>query len=393
MRGLNRSLTIVIVLLLITTSFTMVLIIDGRNRQDPSEIVWRNEYDQYTIRSTWDHFIDDNKNILYTPASESAMSRAGTMMAIDLENDEILWTHTYHHYFIPSVSGTEDLLISGGRHGEVIAVDAETGEKVWHQEFHTKNENENHVYSTHVHDDTVFTGSNEGRVVAAEVGSGEELWRHTYHTDGVISNRYGDIIYSACNDGYLIATDAETGEKLRSYSYHEDRVSELYIEEGIIYSASRDGMTAYDIEKEEELWSHKHHLEGYLSIHVEEDIVYSGGVEGVVMALEAENGEKIWDHDYHQSSYVHSIQVLDGTIYSMGHNDGILAVEHEGGLITGISRSLSAFGGFLSTYVLSPFQEYWLISLLILAGVISGIILLLQNDKETKSSKPRRKNF
>ncbi len=391
MRWLNRSLTIVIVFLLIITSFTVVLIIDGRNRQDPSEVVWRSEYDQYTISSTWDHFIDENESILYAPARESAMSRAGTMMAIDLENDEILWTHTYHHYFIPSVSGTEDLLISGGRDGEVIAVDAETGEKVWYQEFHTEYENENYVYSTHVHDNTVLTGSNEGSVVAAEVCSGEELWRHTYHQESVLSvYGYEGIIYSACNDGHLIATDAETGEELRTYSYHEDQVSELYVEEGIIYSASGDGVIAYDIEKEEKLWSYNHNLEGFHSIHVEDEVVYSGGVEGLVIALEAENGDEIWDHDYHLPGYVHSIQVLDGTIYSMGHNDGILAVEHEGSLITGISRSLSAFGGVLSTYVISPLREYWLIFLIIGGFIGSGLALFIGEAKKKRNLEESR---
>jgi len=237
----------------------------------------------------------------------------------------------------------------------------------------------------------VFTGSSDESVVAAEADTGEKLWRHDHHEDIVNSvYTYNGTVYSSSNDGEIIAADIQNGEEV--WSLNDRNVYNIHIEGDILYYSSGEKLVAHDLENEEKFWTHSHHSSDISAIHVSDEIVYSGGdgeftpSSSKVIATEVESGEKIWTHSYHEErggdiNRINSIQVSEDRIYSLDAI-GCLAVEKEGSLSLGISRSLNAIGGFLCYYILSPLRKYWLVTLIIGAFVGSTLALLIRDTKK-----------
>ncbi len=389
MKVLKHTKVILIAVILVVGAVSTVLVVDGRKREDPSDVVWEGVmYDGFKLKLSWDFSIFENT--LYVPAN-----RGSDIIAVDIEDDELLWNYSYDYRLtFNSISEEQGLIYVGSTAGEVLALDTETGEKQWnhtHKWGHPDLGQE--ISSVFSSDNIVFSASPDGTVIAADARTGEELWQKKYHDKRVNSiYSYDGVVYTGSSDGSITAVDEQNGEKLWSNSYQDAEVWSLYVQDGVIYSGLSDGtLTAYDTESREEIWSRSHHSDTIYSVHAGEDMVYSGCSNATVIAASLEDGEKIWMHDFHNerssrqnwANGVFSIQVVDEKVYSLD-NSRCIAVEKEGSLTLGVSRSLSAFGGALSSYIVEPILDHWLIFLLILAGIGSSIALLVGEDEEKR---------
>ena len=388
MRWQNRFWTFVTVIILLITVFSAILIIDGRGRQDPSSPTLEiRTIDDYRVERGFD--FDVSEGVLYLPTGSSGMAygEGYELIAVDEKEEELLWTLDHHKSRISAVLEHEGWVLSGSELGHIVAVDGESGEKEWERTFQDE-EPLSEVFPTsfNIVEDVLFFGMDDF-VIAVEWETGEELWRHRHHDDNVISVAIEEgLVYSASSGGNILAADMEEGEKLWSHA-NDDMTGTITVQNDILFYGLNDGsIEALDLEDREVIWSQSRHSGGIHALKSVSDIVYSGCSESEVMALNIEDGEKIWNHDYHFEEYssngVYSIRVENERVYSLEYPLGFLAVKNEGDLATGISRSLSAFGGFLSSYVVNPLREYWLVALIIGAFVGSTLALLIRDTKK-----------
>jgi len=380
----KKAILLGVVVVLILSAISTALVIEGRKREDPSTVVWEAEsWDDFAMSGS-EFFISDG--VLYGGGGylQRGFRESGHVIAVDLEEDELLWNHDHHMPTgrINSVHVTDGIVYSGCYSGGVVVADAEHGELLWNHSYH-----DYLVWSVHSSDNAVYSGCRDGLVIAAEEDSGEKLWEHTFHDSSIFSvYSYEGIVYSSSGDGSVVAVDAESGEMQWRHQHHEASVGSLYVVENIVYSGSGEGeLIAYDAERQEKLWSRSHHDESVSSIYLKDGIVYSGGGDGYVIAADSSDGEKLWSHSYHKESTsrrswrtssdsIISIQVVEDEVYSLDNNGNALAVEKEGSLTLGISRTWSSF--------LATASDHLGVIVLILAIILGAVGLLWGKHRE-----------
>lgn len=406
---LNKTWVIILVLVLILASSFTFIVVGGRNREDPGRVMRKierryGEEGNFYIDNDCEFHISDG--VLYAAAKnvEKGYGVPGYVFALDLESDEIIWNHSHHgppkrSVRILSIFVSNGTVYSGDVHGNVVASDAETGEKLWGNSLH-EGDYTTRINSLYVYDGMVFTASGNKTVAATDGETGEKIWMHRYHDQSVFSVHAKDkTVYSASGDGNVTAVSAKNGERIWTHQLHDSGVHSLYVQDGVVYSGDRNGkLIAYNPEKEEKIWAHTYHGgipshdDSILSIHVDNRVVYSGSSDVTVVAASSENGEKLWRHRYHDANYgfsfegVSSIQSVDGELYSL-HNAGyLISVEKEGSLTLGVLRVLTSFWLIIE-------QNYgWIILFIVLVGAGIGLIIG-KTGGWTKSISEERKGF
>lgn len=107
----------------------------------------------------------------------------------------------------------EGVLVSVDHEGEVLAVQADTGRRIWEQELDT-------TVITGVGGgmDMIFVGTQQGDVVALSLAEGQEKWRSRL-TSEVLARPIAEdnVVVVRTSDGRLTGLSAENGERLWSY--------------------------------------------------------------------------------------------------------------------------------------------------------------------------------
>jgi len=376
LREIKRSQVILIVVILIVSVFSIALVVSGRQNSHPGSVVWEeSEIDGYPIGGSVFYLSDD---IIY------CVSYGDNLIAVDLEDEEVLWEYTNYETYrgsemstdITTVLESNGIVYIGDRSGNVAAIDAENGEEVWRNPL----SNRRQVHSLYRSGNNLFVAGEDyiGRDVRVlDIEEGEEIMNHT-HGFNAFSVHYEDgIIYSTHRDGDVIAADAETGEKIWEHSYHDEHeVGSLYVEDDVVYSGGAYEVIAFDAEKEEKIWEHTLHSEressrdhhGINTILVEDDTVYSGCGNREIVAAEKEDGEEIWTYDHHNPLL--TMQTCEDELYIGGR--GITIREKEGGLLLGMYRSLDNSIQSMTGWISDNFQ--WIFLGLIIIGSIVGFL-------------------
>jgi len=355
---INRLTIILIVAILIIGSLTTILMVEGNKRADPGEVTWESKlFEDYGINRHGVFFISDD--VIYGGAAERDFGSPidGQVIAVDLETDELLWNHSHHvptghSLVITSVYESDGVVYTGSYDGILVAADASTGERIWNISRHRGRGWHGAIRSIDVFEDMVFTASSDESVAVTDAETGELLWNHTHHDGGVFSVQYSDgVVYSTCFEGDIIAADRDTGELLWRRSHDQGWYPSLYVEDGVMYTGCTAGESiALDLEDKEIIWSRTHHGDRILGLHVDDGIIYSGAFDGYVIASDSSNGEEIWRHRYQKErdgrtyrGEILSVQAYEGNVYSSDSAGTVIAVEQEGNLLLGISRTLSGF--------------------------------------------------
>jgi len=379
--------------MLIISIFSAVLLVRGRENSHPGPIVWEETRIEDHYIGGLSHF-DLDDNMLYSNPQRNQL------IAVDLEDEEVLWSHDHHYIYqdsivnetITAISKYEDVVYIGDRIGNVASIDAENGEEIWQNRIHI-----GEVRSLDLSENRLFTGGGDGEgrgVRAVDIETGEEVMNHTHGGGAYSVHVENGVVYSA-EANKIIAADVETGEKIWEHSYHGNDAFTLAVEDDTVYSGGSDEIIAYDAEKEEKIWEHTHHTErqttregrGINTIQIDEDVVYSGCGNGEIVAAEKETGEEGWTFDH--SSYVRTIQTTDDDIYISGRSPNyslhsITIREKEGGLFLGMSRTLSSW---VESVLSALANNLWWVTLgLLLIGSIVGIFLLPPKREKMKGS-------
>ncbi|HNV83604.1 MAG TPA: outer membrane protein assembly factor BamB [Arenimonas sp.] len=196
----------------------------------------------------------------------------------------------------PGVGG--GLVVVGGRNGEVIALDAETGSKKWAAKITSEV-----VSAPLVADDRVIVRSGDGRIFGFDVADGTRKWvfdraMPTLSVRGNGSPVMGTgVIYAGYEDGTVVML--RTADGLQGW-------------EQVV--ASPDGRTELDRAAD---------IDG--EIQVGGDAVFATSFHNESMALALNNGRPIWSRDI-------------GSYGGLAMSESTIVVSDKQGVIHGLSR-------------------------------------------------------
>lgn len=218
----------------------------------------------------------------------------------------------------------------------VHALDAETGEELWH---FTGMDHMAQKHPAYHKNGTVYVTSRDHNVYALDAETGEERWHFTMDSIGYTSPMVKDgIVYAV---GYLgntlYALDEGSGEELWSLDTN-DRLSEPpLVKDGIVYYGtynttadmfgnSYDGdnsIYAYDPEADEHLWRTK--TANVFGFTVARDTLYCNGY-ATCYGIDIETGDILWS--FQAGEQIRGTPaVVDGTVYIASDDDFVYALE------------------------------------------------------------------
>jgi outer membrane protein assembly factor BamB len=190
------------------------------------------------------------------------------------------------HYSRPA----GDLLFAGTLRGDVVALDAASGEQQWKHRVGA-------VGSQPLAESgTVIVGTEDGALVALDTWNGRERWR--YATRGAIQHApvaWQDLLIFANDADKVYAVERNTG-KWR-WQYERDTPEEFTVR-------------------------------GHAGVSVVGDVVYAGFADGNVVALAAGTGDALWIRSLAASS----TQFVDVDTTPAVHDGVVLAASVSGGL-------------------------------------------------------------
>lgn len=223
---------------------------------------------------------------------------------------------------------------------DVLAFDAETGERRWRTTVCDNAASQNRVYPPAVADGRVFASTFAQVLYALDAETGDALW--TYDLD----HRWGgpilaadDLVVATDDSRRAFAVDAETGRERWEYHYREPLPATPVVADGTLYLGFADRSALCAIEPEtgafrwEQTGPGDHWVE---AMTVADGTVYAGwglpGDEpGYLLAIDAETGEEAWRLETEQTVDTEPA-VADGTLYV--HSGGWLrAVDAETGRV------------------------------------------------------------
>jgi eukaryotic-like serine/threonine-protein kinase len=148
-------------------------------------------------------------------------------------------------FYLSSPAVASGRLFFGSGDGNVYALDAASGRKLW--QFQTGDV----VHaSPAVADGVVYVGSWDANFYALDAVSGKERWRFRTGEDAAIHNQVGiqssatvadGVVYFGCRDSNLYALDARSGQKRWAFNTRGSWViSSPLVREGTVYFATSD---------------------------------------------------------------------------------------------------------------------------------------------------------
>ena len=253
---------------------------------------------------------------------------ASNVMAYDLDTGEQLWKVEYDAPTIgPNGLAYEDGVLFGVTNGDVFALDAESGEKVWEKQVLdydfgvAEGQNLGFTIQPAVRDGVLHLSeaakAGGGRALAFDAETGEQLWSFdtTDEPQGdetpsagawntPLVDKEGNVYYSVAN-GYYSPNSPKSTQNERLYT---NSLVKLDGETGELlwhYQAIPNDFWDWDL-----------HLSPVLAGNEGEDLVVTGGKLGYVIAVDPESGEEVWKtavgtHNGHDDD---SHQQLEGTL-------------------------------------------------------------------------------
>jgi outer membrane protein assembly factor BamB len=204
----------------------------------------------------------------------------------------------------------EGVLVSVDHEGEVLAVQADTGRRIWEQELDA-------TVITGVGGgmDMIYVGTQQGDVVALSLAEGQEKWRSRL-TSEVLARPIAEdnVVVVRTSDGRLTGLSAENGERLWSYQRNvpllslrgasaplisEDKALVGYDNGKLVALSLNDGKVTW--EKNIAVPRGRTELDRLVDIDadpvVKDGTVYVVTYQGSAAAVDLSSGEVLWRRD------------------------------------------------------------------------------------------------
>lgn len=232
----------------------------------------------------------------------------GLVTAFTVDSGKILWqvATDYAYASAPSLDG--QTLLLGTSHGEVVAIDIHAGEIRWHT--NVSSEVLAMPQSSH---GVVVVRCVDGNLYGLGLTTGAQLWMSDQRTP-VLTLRgtsspviTGDIVLSGYDTGRLVAYTLQSGKLLWQTTVAAsqgrtdlERMIDIdgdpIVVDDIIYVIAYQGrLAAVQLSTGQIIWTRD--LDSYVGISVDAYRIYVTATDGIVWALDRNNGSTMWKQD------------------------------------------------------------------------------------------------
>ncbi|WP_419148567.1 outer membrane protein assembly factor BamB [Pseudoalteromonas 'SMAR'] len=273
---------------------------------------------------------------------------------------EVVWQESVgdgvEHYFSRlSPVSYQNTIFSASRDGVVIAFDTETGEQKWrvdvrkNSSFWPWEDNDSAKLSGGITQafGKLYIGSEHGEVIALDRDSGEVVWRKSVPGEALSAPAVGDgLIYVNLGSGKLLALHPDSGEERWFYEQEVPALtlrglsSPTSANGGVMVGEESGKLTTLIAENGFTAWSTDvavpkgaSEFERLVDVDTKPVVsgayVYSIAYNGKLVAIDVRSGNVVWDREY--SSYrdlsleLNTIYLVDseGVLYALDKDSGI----------------------------------------------------------------------
>jgi outer membrane protein assembly factor BamB len=203
------------------------------------------------------------------------------------------------------------------------------------------------VISTDSKQPVIYFGSSDGNLYALDAGTGKKLW--AYKTNGIIHSSpalYMGKVYFGSWDRFLYALDAKTGKLRWKFETHDQPGVHLLegiqsspaCTDGMVYFGSRDGFFyAFNAATGKMMWKYAADGSWVLTTpSVKDGAVYLGTSDTFLfLAFDAKTGKEKFRYKTH--GYIYSSPALDGnTAYFGDFTGNLFAIDARSGKLSGV---------------------------------------------------------
>lgn len=234
----------------------------------------------------------------------------------DLGSGEVVWSSD--HSF--GLANVYDGVVYGGyagRHPEeeidrepgVQAIDADSGELIWHAELGTSGR-----YPA-VGEDSVYVAIED--VFCVDRGSGDREWTVSREDAGFSGHTLGDdYLIAESREDVVYAFDTSSGEGVWRFDLDGSLEGSVAVADGAIYLGSRGGEEPFyslDESSGEVLWNTREGKSLRGAPAVADEVVYLADFD-TLEARDVDDGELLWSYE-HSHHFNHDLTVVEGRIY------------------------------------------------------------------------------
>ena len=236
--------------------------------------------------------------------------------------------------------------------GEVLALDATNGSKIWSESVAEKSGFWSRDNGTRVTggpgygENTILLGTNKGNVLALAADTGKELWNTTVSSEVLSApHRAAGTVVVRTIDGKLFGLDAENGRRLWVYERSVPTLTLRGTSAPVIYNNfviagfDEGRLIAVELRTGKLIWEVRittargsSELDRMVDIDsdpvVIDGVIYVATYQGHMAAVQLENGRVIWNRDL--SSYA-GFSVDNNNVYVTDDNSHVLAFDRFSG--------------------------------------------------------------
>lgn len=223
--------------------------------------------------------------------------------------------------------GAGELAIGRNDRGELVALDARTGELAWHVPHEGGRFRPDVAESPAVRGSEVFFAAPDGRIRQVEARTGRVGWSTGIGCDVSTSVAVDEEdLYVGCSDGTLFRLHAGDGRIRATLSVDHPLEGRLAVlDERLIVPAGADWLGAVDRALTRILWQQSRNFRlSVVQPLVWRKVVITGTRDGELLALDPEDGEVAWSGH------------LEGSLRGLGHHGDLLIVGTTQGTVSAV---------------------------------------------------------
>lgn len=247
------------------------------------------------------------------------------MRAFDQVTGRVVWKRADEWSLTRSdVVGIGNLAIGRNQRGELVALEAGSGERIWHVPHQGEAFRNDVSESPAVYGSSVIFSAPDGALYRVAADSGSIIWHLHLGCDVSTSVAVsGDDVYLGCSDGRLFHVSVSDGDPLATIELGQPLEGRLLIlSDRLIVPGGRAWIGALDRALAGVIWERT----DATPLSVVQPIVWKGALltgtgDGRLLGLSLEDGLTLWSTQ------------LEGSIRGLGAHDNLLLVGTIGGMV------------------------------------------------------------
>lgn len=260
---------------------------------------------------------------------------------------------------------TAQPVIEGGRlfvmdgSGEISALDAATGERIWRRTLRVENDRDRLGFGggLAVSEGRLYVTSGLGLIAALDPDTGDTIWTLETLVPMHSAPAVGDgRLFAVTDDNLLWAVDAARGERLWSFQGIAEPArlmtspAAALLNDVVVAPFGSGELTALQVSNGQPIWQESLTRRGRLapiatlndvagSPVIYDDVVYAMSHSGVFVALSLQSGERLWELPV---GGVHMPWLAGDTLFVMSSEAQLVAIDRHSGAV----RWLTQLPGF-----------------------------------------------